>query len=162
MPQVFMRWCEMRAAASVLRFQVRCCRGQRSFTRPCWFRILPLLIYLRCKPLLRQGRQLAAANSELPTAQPAAPAAPGPRYSGAGIIQRSSITADGVPGYMLMSPDGRLLAYLEPAPGIDLSQAQNRAWGIIGDRSFRDQLQSDVIVVRGFQPVVLRTGPAPQ
>ncbi len=80
-----------------------------------------------------------------------------PKFSGAGIVQKSTIPAPGVPGYVLMSPDGRLLAYLEAAPGVDLSRAQNQALGVIGERAFRDDLKTDVIVVRGYQPVVLRT-----
>lgn len=95
-------------------------------------------------------------------AGPGGPAAEPPKFSGAGIVQRSSIPAPGVPPYILVAPDGRLLAYLEPAPGIDLAQAQNQALGIIGERGFRDELQTDVITVRGFQPVALRAAPVRQ
>ena len=107
-------------------------------------------------PALAASLSTPPGNAAPMTSQPPQPA-PGQKFSGAGIVQRSSIQADGVPGYMLMSPDGRLLAYLEAAPGIDLAGAQNQALGIIGDRNYQEGLKSDVIVVRGFQPVVLRT-----
>lgn len=97
------------------------------------------------------------ANSAQPATNGGPQAAQPPKFSGAGIVQKSTIPAPGVPGYVLLSPDGRLLAYLEAAPGVDLSRAQNQALGIIGERAFRDNLKTDVIVVRGFQPVVLRT-----
>lgn len=97
----------------------------------------------------------AGSESGSASGTPASPQPP--RFSGAGIVQRSSIPAPGLPPYMLVAPDGRLLAYLEPAPGIDLTTAQNQALGIIGERGFRDALQADVITVRGFQPVALRT-----
>lgn len=92
-----------------------------------------------------------------PAAQPMSQTRTPSKFSGAGIVQRSTIPAPGVPPYMLIAPDGRLLAYLEPAPGIDLGQAQNQSLGIIGERGYRDTLKTDVIVVRGFQPVQLRS-----
>ncbi|MBI1349223.1 hypothetical protein GC163_23385 [bacterium] len=101
-----------------------------------------------------------AANLTPPGALPTgpAPAAQRPsKFSGAGIVKASSISAPGVPPYMLTTPDGRLLAYLEIAPGVDIGPATNQAMGIIGERNFREELKADVIVVRGYQPVVLRT-----
>ena len=62
---------------------------------------------------------------------------------------------------MLVAPDGRLLAYLEASQGVNLDSLQNQALGIVGERSFREALQADVIVVRGYQPVVLRTTASP-
>ncbi len=106
-----------------------------------------------------------AGTSTGPTPPPnvAAPAAtpsqtkPASRFSGAGIVQKSSIPAPGVPPYMLIAPDGRLLAYLEPADGVDLDQVENQALGIVGERSHREALKTDVIIVRGYQPVILRS-----
>jgi hypothetical protein len=80
-----------------------------------------------------------------------------PRYDGAGIIQRGA--APGGPRYVLVTPDGRLLAYLAAEPGVNLDQYVGRAMGIVGKRWFRQDLQSDFISVRGLAPVRLRTGP---
>jgi len=101
---------------------------------------------------------LPANNAAIPSPPGPAPSAQrSPKFSGAGIVKASSISAPGVPPYMLVTPDGKLLAYLEIAEGVDMTPATNQALGIIGERSFRDELKADVIVVRGFQPVVLRT-----
>lgn len=101
---------------------------------------------------------LPAINSAIPQPPGPAPSAQkSPKFSGAGIVKTSSISAPGVPPYMLVTPDGKLLAYLEVAEGVDMSLATNQALGIVGERAYRDELKADVIVVRGYQPVVLRT-----
>jgi hypothetical protein len=98
-----------------------------------------------------------------PGSTPAQPSTPGtpagtpPQFAGAGIVQRSNPSAPGRPAYVLVTPDGRLLAYLEPTSGVDLAPAVNQALGIQGQRSFRPELQADVIIVSGMQPVRLRT-----
>jgi hypothetical protein len=100
-----------------------------------------------------------APGSLPPGAQPSSPPPPGasPKFVGAGIVQRlNSPPADG-PQYALVTPDGRLLAYLEPTPGLDLTPAVNQALGIQGQRGYREDLKADLIVVRGYQPVTLRT-----
>jgi hypothetical protein len=95
----------------------------------------------------------------LPASQPSTPTPPGaaPKFVGAGIVQRLNGAPTGVPAYALVTPDGKLLAYLEPTPGLDLAPAVNQALGIQGQRSFREDLKADLIVVRGYQPVTLRT-----
>jgi len=95
-----------------------------------------------------------------PTAsQPSTPPPPGasPKFVGAGIVTKSNNPAPGSPPYALIAPDGRLLSYLEPTPGLDLAPAVNQALGIQGQRSFREDLKADLIIVRGYQPVTLRT-----
>jgi hypothetical protein len=57
---------------------------------------------------------------------------------------------------MLIAPDGRLLAHLQPGMGVDLSAYVNQSLGIIGPRSYRADLKADVITVRSVHPVRLR------
>jgi hypothetical protein len=67
-------------------------------------------------------------------------------------------TFPGGPQYALIAPSGKLLAYLVPAPGVDLRRSLNQAVGVVGERGFRQEWGADAIVVRGVQPVQLRTG----
>ena len=69
-----------------------------------------------------------------------------------------SKTCPGGPQYALIAPDGKLLAYLQPAAGVDLRRNAGQAMGIIGDRQFRQDWGADTITVRGLQPVQLKTG----
>lgn len=96
-------------------------------------------------------------NPAMPVSQPSTPPGASPKFVGAGIVQRLGGNPNGGPAYALVTPDGKLLAYLEPAPGLDLAPAANQALGIQGQRSFREDLKADLIVVRGYQPVTLRT-----
>jgi hypothetical protein len=81
------------------------------------------------------------------------------RFDGAGIIERAAAGPANTPRFVLMAPDGRLLAYLQPVAGLDLNRFLHQSMGIIGDRSYRPELKSDLIIVRGLQPVRLRNGP---
>lgn len=75
---------------------------------------------------------------------------------GAGIVRRTKQRSPRRPPYVLVAPDGRLLAYLQPSRGVDLARYVGRPMGVQG-RRFRDpRLQSDVIVVRKVVPVKLR------
>lgn len=87
----------------------------------------------------------------------AAPALP-KSFDGAGIIQRSAMNGRGGPQFVLVTPGGRVLCYLQPAPGVDLNAYVGQTVGIIGQRSYRQELQSDLIVVRSMQPVKLKGG----
>jgi len=78
-----------------------------------------------------------------------------PRFDGAGIVQRSGNPLGTVPPYVLLSPNGKLLAFLEPGPGANLDPYVGQSMGIIGQRGFDARLQADRIVVRRAQPVQL-------
>lgn len=96
----------------------------------------------------------SAAASSAGTGKPGAP----PRvFDGAGIIQKTANTIPGVPNFVLMSPSGRVLAYLKPIDGLDLTKHLGQAMGLHGDRSYRKELNNDLIVVRSLQPVQLRS-----
>ncbi len=79
-------------------------------------------------------------------------------FVGAGLVQPMARTFSGGPQYALIAPDGRLLAYLQAAQGVDLRRYNGQAMGIIGERQFRQDWGADTIVVRGLQPVQLKTG----
>ena len=56
---------------------------------------------------------------------------------------------------MLVSPNGRVLAYLYAGGGYNLDAYVGQPMGIFGPRSFRPELQTDLIVVRSMMPVRL-------
>lgn len=90
-------------------------------------------------------------------APPARPAPAMPKsFDGAGIIQRSATPIRGAPQFVLVAPGGRLLAYLQGAPGVDLNAYVGRSMGVVGQRSFRQELQGELIVVRSLTPVRLK------
>lgn len=100
--------------------------------------------------------------SQSTTTAPAGPqtgAAPAPRFDGAGIIQRAATTYPGAPGYVLLAPNGRVLAYLEPAAGLNLDPYIGQSVGVLGPRHQRRDLRAEVIIVHGLSPV--RLVPAP-
>ena len=98
-----------------------------------------------------------------PTPQPASPnRQPLPqnspvrnRFGGAGIIQRSSANIPNAPKHVLVHPNGRVLAFLQ-SDGVDLDKYVNESMGLEGERTFRPDLQSDLMIVRGAQPVKLK------
>ena len=79
-----------------------------------------------------------------------------PQFDGAGIVQRSALSYPGAPRHVLLTPDGRVLAYLQPAPGVNLDAAIGRAMGLVGQRGHRPDLRADLIVVQQYMPVRLR------
>ena len=86
----------------------------------------------------------------------AAPAAAGvARFAGAGVLQRGPNVPGAAP-FVLVSLDNRLLAHLIPVPGLDLTPHVGRQFAVIGERTWRQDLQADVITVRQLQPVRLR------
>lgn len=111
-------------------------------------------------PQSAPGDAVASAGDPSRPANPANPAAPpanaAPKFAGAGMVVPMAQTFAGGPQYALVAPGGKLLAYLIPAPGIDLRKAVNQSMGVIGDRNFRQDWGADVIMVRGLQPVQLR------
>ena len=85
----------------------------------------------------------------------AAPRAAVPKLIGAGIVQRSVNSQPGSPQHVLLTPQGRILAYLS-SKTIDLNQLVGQSIGIQGQRGFRRDLQMDMIEVTGAIPVRLR------
>ena len=67
-------------------------------------------------------------------------------------------TFPGGPQFVLIAPSGKLLAYLQPTPGVDLRRYNGQSMGIVGDRQFRQDWGADTITVRSLQPVQLRPG----
>jgi len=82
-----------------------------------------------------------------------------PRFDGAGIVQRAATVFPRFPRYVLLAPNGRILAYLEGQPGVNLDLYLGRAMGIIGVRTHRQELQADFISVRRLVPVRLKVAP---
>ncbi len=76
-------------------------------------------------------------------------------FVGAGIVQRSATAFAGGPPFVLLTPTGRILSYIQPQPGVKLEHAVGRAMGIYGKRSPRADLQTDLIDATGFAPVRL-------
>lgn len=107
-------------------------------------------------------------TSPTPAPQPRpAPAQPAPQqpreqatrngFVGAGVIRFLPRAADPrLPRYVLTTPQGRILAYLYPDRGVDLSRHVNQAMGIGGQRSYRADLRADVILVQTLTPVRLK------
>ena len=99
-------------------------------------------------------------NRASPTGRSPAPAiqtrpAPKGRFGGAGIIQRSGANQPGLPKHVLVHPNGQRLAYLQ-GDGVDLDKYLGESMGLEGDRTFRPELKSDLMVVKGLQPVKLK------
>lgn len=78
-----------------------------------------------------------------------------PQFDGAGIVQRAATAGTGTPAYVLITPQGRVLAYLQPVQGLDLEPYVGKAMGIIGQRSYQPELRLDRIIVRSLTPVRL-------
>lgn len=96
-----------------------------------------------------------------PQVQPTPPPTPPqnrrpiPRFDGAGIVQRAAAAGTGAPAYVLVTPQGRVLAYLQPVQGLNLEPYVGKAMGIYGQRSYRRDLRVDMIIVRSLTPVRL-------
>ena len=94
----------------------------------------------------------------LPVRQASRPPQSARAFDGAGIIQRNSIQRPGMPGHVLVAPDGRVLTFLTPAvPGIQLDRFLGRSMGIRGQRQFRRELNADLLAVHQLMPVTLKT-----
>lgn len=78
-----------------------------------------------------------------------------PRFDGAGIVQHSTSKVPGAPRHVLLAPDGRVLAYLEAKPGVDLEAYVGKPAGVTGSRSYRPELSTDLIIVNQLAPVRL-------
>ncbi|QDT47721.1 Bacterial SH3 domain protein [Symmachiella dynata] len=78
------------------------------------------------------------------------------RFSGAGIVQRSIGAPRGAPVHALVAPDGRVLAYLQGAKGVNLDRYLGRAVGINGPRTHQPKWNTDHILVEKLTPVNLK------
>lgn len=77
-------------------------------------------------------------------------------FSGAGIVSRATGNLPGAPPYVLITPAGRLLAYLAPRDDVDLEPWIGKAAGINGPRSYHRELRADLIRVEKLTTVQLR------
>jgi len=89
------------------------------------------------------------------TAGSGGPVIPG-AFDGAGVIQRAAAASPGMPRHVLLAPSGRVLAYLQAAPGVNLDQFAGQSMGLIGPRAFHPQLNADVLTVQRLAPVRLK------
>jgi hypothetical protein len=81
---------------------------------------------------------------------------PTPKFDGAGIIQRIGANRPGGATHVLLAPDGRVLSYLQGAPGVNLDSFLGQAMGMQGPRGFRIDINADFMVVHRLMPVQLR------
>jgi hypothetical protein len=96
-------------------------------------------------------------NNPMPAMAPPRQVRPpgSPPLDGAGIIQRAAATFPNGPRHVLLAPNGRILAYLQPERGVNLDAYVGRQMGVMGLRTYRSELQTDLIIVRGMIPVRL-------
>ena len=100
---------------------------------------------------------IAAPGIQPPSPQPSLRSIQRPansRFDGAGIIRKVR-PRRGYPEHVLITPDGRLLAYLQAVPGVDLDRYVGRSFGLNGPRAFRPDLNADFITVRRLTAVRL-------
>lgn len=108
----------------------------------------------RGTPLARRIAPPVPGRPQMANATSAAPQmAQRNEYDGAGIVRPAG--RPGVPPYALVAPDGRVLAYLAPTPGVNLNSWQNREAGVLGQRVYDPRLGTDVIRVTGLDSVRL-------
>lgn len=81
------------------------------------------------------------------------------QFAGAGVLQRGGANVPGGAPYVLVGLDNRILAHLYPVQGLDLAPLVGRQLAVVGERTYRQELQADVIVVRQVQMVRLRPVP---
>lgn len=79
-----------------------------------------------------------------------------PKLAGAGIVSLAAVNFPGAPKHLLLAPDGRMLAFLQSQGDLDLDRYAGHAMGVVGHRSYRADLQADVIVVESIVPVRLK------
>lgn len=82
---------------------------------------------------------------------------PHPKFVGAGIVQRLGSPVPGRPQFVLVAPNGRLLAYLQADQGVDLNSYVGQSMGVGGRRWYRADLRGDFILVRSLTAVRLKS-----
>jgi uncharacterized protein YraI len=115
------------------------------------------------QPIPAAGMQPPTGQAAIPAiTQPSMPTPPSgpqgdiPQLDGAGVVQRLQRPTPGLPTHALVSPDGRLLAYLSAGQGVQLDPYVGQSMGVIGQRSHNARLRSDIIVVEKLLPVQLQ------
>lgn len=78
-----------------------------------------------------------------------------PLYDGAGIIERAALNRRGAPRYALVNQNRKVLAYLIPAPGVELERWIGKSAGVTGPRVANSELRADLITVNSLTPVRL-------
>jgi len=106
---------------------------------------------------IRQAGHQVAVPAK-PVSQPTAVPRPRPvpQFSGAGIVRPIGTRHPRLPSFVLVAPNGKLLAFLRPSAGINLAAWVNRSVGLTGPRQFDRDLQSDLLLVKSLQAVRLR------
>ena len=111
-----------------------------------------------------QSRPASSSTTPAPTAGAMSaggvrpPVATPVKFDGAGIVQRvGGPLRPGGPRFALMSPQGKLLAYLVPDGPVALNAWQGKAVGVLGARKFDPAVGADVIRVKSCTAV--RLGP---
>ena len=79
-----------------------------------------------------------------------------PQFTAAGIVRPIATNHPKLPSFVLVAPNGQLLAFLQPAAGISLAGWVNRSVGVSGPRGFNRDLQADLLQIRSIHPVRLR------
>lgn len=95
--------------------------------------------------------QLLAVQEQLEQAQKSQPV-----FDGAGIVQLAADATPQAPRFVLLAPDGRVLAHLQPEPGVELAPWVGREAGLTGRRSHQAALATDVIQVQRLSAVKLQ------
>ena len=76
------------------------------------------------------------------------------RFDGAGVVQRAAKGSRGAQ-YVLLAPNGRVLAYLQPGEGVNLEPWVGKPAGVSGPRNYQQELLADLIVVENLTAVRL-------
>lgn len=84
----------------------------------------------------------------------AAPQGESPALNGAGVLHRMQGPAN-FPNYALVTPDGRLLAYVTPPQGVAIDSWLGQSVGIVGQRGHDASLGKDHIHATKIVPVQL-------
>lgn len=79
-----------------------------------------------------------------------------PMFDGAGIVQLAADATLQAPRFVLLALNGKVLAHLQPEPGVDLAPWIGREAGLTGKRSHQPSLATDVIQVQRLTPVKLQ------
>ncbi|MEZ6048028.1 MAG: hypothetical protein R3C11_21110 [Planctomycetaceae bacterium] len=107
-------------------------------------------------PELAPAPQNSSEQIEVATPQPIAQTdGSQPHFDGAGIIQRTLNPREGLPQHVLVSPEGKIISYVQPRGNLDLDSFVGQSMGIQGEVSFRQDLNRHVLVIDRMMPVQL-------
>lgn len=117
-------------------------------------------VFPQAGPTFQQPIPVTPTSTTTDAFHPPVPATPQaqslPQLKGAGIIQRAISQNPNAPRHVLLAPNGRILAHLQAAAGVNLDQHLGRPMGIEGSRLHRPDLQMNVFLVQSLEPVTLR------